>query len=278
LRVPHDEDLVPAEDSNERGHFESKSVVRLNNRLLRRYGGTWSTPPLFPEGWEADPALDDLRAEASSALRGAFGPRPIVFKDPRTCMTLPFWRTVVPLPAAAVLVVRDPVEVAQSLHARSGLRIVHGLAMWERHVRAAAANLEGLDVLSTGFERALSDAGSWCGELVDFLAEVGVKADPRRCPAAIDFLDAGMRHQRPAGSISSGPPKSAQDVYETLVGLAGVHRPWRAPELGTEPEWVADVLGLTADLESLQIAHNSLLRSRAYRTASLLWRATRRQS
>ena len=39
LGMAVDDDLVPASADNEKGHWESRSIVQLNNRLLHRFGG-----------------------------------------------------------------------------------------------------------------------------------------------------------------------------------------------------------------------------------------------
>jgi len=274
LGLPTGDDLVPAEDSNELGHWESRSVVRLNNRLLRHFGGTWSLPPRLSPGWQDDPALDRWRGEAHQSLAAGFGAGPIVIKDPRLCVTLPFWQTVVDAPVAAVFVLRDPAEVAESLRVRSGLRIVHGLAMWERHVRAAAANLHGLATLVVDYGDSLADPAGWCRRLVDFLGDVGVEVEPGRRDGAAGFLDAGLRHHHhPPRLAEPGPGDSARRLFEVLAARQGAHRAWTAPDdLGPEPEWVGDVLGLVSEFEALHIAHGSLRRSRAFRVATTFWK------
>jgi hypothetical protein len=279
LGMPIGEDLAPASTTNERGHWESRSLARFNNRLFGHFGGTWSNPPTLPAGWQDDPSLDGLRAEARRLFEAAFGARPMAFKDPRQCIALPFWQTVVAPPVAALFVFRDPVEVAESLRARSGLRMIHGLALWDRYVRAAAANLEGVPTLAVDYGRILGDPAGWCDELVAFLGNVGVRVDRRRQDEAVAFLDAGLHHHRSDRAAPTGPADSCRRLFEALAGLQGVHDPWQSPPLGPEPDWVDPVLELVgdlerlgSDLETLRKAHASLQRSRALRLSRLLRR------
>jgi hypothetical protein len=272
LGMPTGDDLVPAEESNELGHWESRSLLRLSNRLVRHFGGTWSIPPRLSPGWQDDPALDGLRAQARLAFATAFAGGPIAFKDPRLCITLPFWQTVVQAPSAAVFVLRDPTEVADSLRARSGLRIVHALAMWDRHVRSAAANLRGLPTLVVDYGDTLADPAGWSRRLVDFLGDVGVEVDPGRRDSAEAFLDAGLRHHHAPPAAPPGPADSSRRLFDVLVARHGAHRAWSVPDVGPEPEWVDDVLDLVAELEALHIAYGSLQRSRAFRVARTFWK------
>lgn len=269
LAMPAESDLVPADGSNERGHWESRSLVRCNNRILRHFGGTVFAPPHLEPGWAAAAELDGLRAEAAARFAATFPARPLAWKDPRTCVTLPFWRTVVEPPAAAVLVLRDPVEVARSLQRRSGLLLVHGLALWQRSVRAAAADLDGMATLACDYRHVAEDPVGWASELVEFLAAVGVAVGAGPDEAA-RFVDRGLRHERPDDGGVDGLAAAARDVYEALRTRQGAHHPWAAPDLGPEPPWVDEVLTLTRRHEELGIAHASLRSSRVVRVAARL--------
>ena len=86
----------------------------LNNELLGRLGGTWYAPPALRVGWADDPELDDLRERAAELVESDLAPHDVwAWKDPRTCLTLPFWRELVPdlLP---VVCLREPAETARS--------------------------------------------------------------------------------------------------------------------------------------------------------------------
>ncbi|HXQ74944.1 MAG TPA: hypothetical protein VN791_00510 [Acidimicrobiales bacterium] len=272
LGMPVDDDLVPATADNERGHWESQSIVRLNNQLFRHFGGLLFSPPDLADGWQDDPSLDDLRSEASRRFRASFGPRPIAWKDPRACITLPFWQTVIDPPVAAVFVFRDPVEVARSLRARSGLPVVHGLATWERYVRAAARNLQGIPTLAADFDTVLRDPVAWCDSLVRFLGDQQVDVEPERRAAAVSFLNGDLRHHHGAAEADPGPAAGARLVFDELRRRQGPHAAWQRPDLGPEPEWVDDVLTLARELETVRIAHASLRRSRGVRVVTGFWK------
>ncbi|HVC69382.1 MAG TPA: hypothetical protein VNC61_03860 [Acidimicrobiales bacterium] len=276
LGMPVEDDLIPASADNELGHFESRSLVQMNNRLFRHFGGLLFSPPALLDGWQDDAALEAWRPEAARRFRASFGPdvgtRPIAWKDPRSCITLPFWRTVIDPPTAAVFVFRDPVAVATSLRARSGLPLVHGLAAWERYVRAAAHNLVGLPTIAVDFDQMVGDPTAWCGALADFLGQQGVVIEPKRRRGAEEFVQRDLRHHVAASAPPPGPAAGAWLVLEALRERQGYHPSWKAPEIGPEPEWVNEILDLARQLETLHIAHASLLRSRGVRLVTGLWR------
>jgi Flp pilus assembly protein TadD len=109
---------------NARGHFESTRAVRLNEAVLAYSGGHWLSPPA------------DLRwTAAQAAERDALLAIPnSLLKDPRTLLTLPFWRAS-SLPLRLLGIVRAPLAVARSLSSWRQLPLATGLALWEAHNR-----------------------------------------------------------------------------------------------------------------------------------------------
>ena len=89
---------VPAARSNnESGYFELKELVYLNNDILAYYGGSWDDVPELPPGWEKSDELAYIRDGARVLLERHFADSPLWgWKDPRTCITLPFWQRLVP--------------------------------------------------------------------------------------------------------------------------------------------------------------------------------------
>ncbi len=179
LGMPVDDDLVPATADNERGHWESQSIVRLNNQLFRHFGGLLFSPPDLADGWQDDPSLDDLRSEASRRFRASFGPRPIAWKDPRACITLPFWQTVIDPPVAAVFVFRDPVEVARAsgYGPAAGCRWCTGWRRGRRHGEVVARNLQGIPTLAADFDTVSRDPVGCLDLLVLFLGDQQVDVE-----------------------------------------------------------------------------------------------------
>ena len=110
---------------NRRGNREKLEIMRLNDAVLARSGGAWNQPPATL-AWTPDDAAarDDIVASLERATDGAWG-----FKDPRTLLTLPFWRERLPA-ARLVGSFRHPAQVARSLHARSGFAPEAAFALW----------------------------------------------------------------------------------------------------------------------------------------------------
>ena len=120
LTVPEREDLDCAPE-NAGGHLGGRTLSAFDEGLLNTLGGSWDRPPILTPGWEQVSELDASRRLALDAFEVAFGsdPGPVVFNDPRLSLLLPFWRELLGRPLIAVLVCRDPLEVAASLQAQT---------------------------------------------------------------------------------------------------------------------------------------------------------------
>ncbi len=132
---------IQADEANPRGHWEALPLVDINRDLLEAMGGSWDRPPALAPGWEHETGLDPLRDRARDWLDALFPgkQRPIGFKDPRLCLTLPFWRTVVEVDTV-VLCLREPAALADSLMKRNELDREHSAALWIEYVCASWAN------------------------------------------------------------------------------------------------------------------------------------------
>ena len=271
IATPSEVNPISASRWNERGNFESRALKDLNDRLLFSLGGTWSGPPDLKPGWETDHTLDSRRDQARRSLAKLLPTRPVVWKDPRNCLTLPFWRTVVSPPAAAVFIYRDPLEVARSLQAREDVTLTYGLALWDRYVRSASANLVGLPTMVADYARILQEPAAWMSDIAGYLGEIGVIVSPPRQPTA--WLAAGLRHHN--APAESRPPlaKAQFEVLEALRNHDGPHPAWLAPELGPEPSWVDDVLALRLQADKLR---NTLNQAEQLSRNSRIFRITRR--
>ena len=158
FNVVSPQDRLSPHDSNPE-HWESLSVLRHSDAVLAHFGGTWDAPPQLTQGWENDSGLPGPAA-AAEALHAAYpGPGPSVWKDPRLCLLLPYWRAALEAPMVAILVWRPPLAVARSLRRRDGSPIPYGVALWERYNRSAIANLAGTDVYVLSYDDMVEDPG-----------------------------------------------------------------------------------------------------------------------
>jgi hypothetical protein len=191
---PDDQLNGPGSPQNLKGFYESLPIMALNDRLLEQLGGSWRQPPRLASGWERDRALDGIRAQAAETLRTVFGTAPLWgFKDPRTCLTLPFWQELIG-PAQYVICHRNPLEVARSLRRRDGIAPREALDLWARQIASAINATAGARRIFVGYAELFADRDRALGDLAAFTKVRGGEIEaPVR--AHIDsWLDADLRH------------------------------------------------------------------------------------
>ncbi len=263
LATPTGADLVPAGTKNPKGYWESMSLVAFNSRVLDAVGSGMSCPLTLAAGWELDPSLDLLRGEAPDAVRRAFPEDPWVWKDPRHCLTLAFWADALEIRPVVVLVLRNPLEVAASaMRARSEEGKIYGLALWERYLRQALRQVDGLPVLVASYERVLEDPLAWCAEAHAFLVGAGIEARSHREEEVLAFVEPGLRHNAyTVGDLAEDPDVSRpqRELYYSLEELAGSHLSFSPPELAAEtPTTEALLRERRRSLEMQQALHRAL--------------------
>jgi hypothetical protein len=235
LSLCRDEDLYVGLRANPRGHWESKSLVAFNNRLLEQSGATWFCPPALGAK-ELSRMLKQHASEALATLENAHPRRPWVWKDPRTCVLLPFWSVVLGGRAAYLLVVRHPLEVSDSLARRNGYSPLVSLALWERYTRQAMLGAAGRPTLVCTYDQVLADPLAWCELLVDFLGELGSSVANVQEAVTGAFAMDDLRHSRrswsqlKAGSLISPQQAALAEVARVFT----VQKSYVAPELPAE--------------------------------------------
>src|SRR5262245_25499829 len=179
LGVPLGEsaDLMPANEDNPHGYWESSALRLMNDELLEKLGGTWSAPPRLEPGWESSADLRLLSIRARLLFPSVYRTSVWIWKDPRNCLLFPFWVKTLRIRPVVVLVRRNPLEIWRSLARRDGLSKPTALALWERYMRHAIVHASGLPVFSLAYERLLQDPLEQCHAVRSFLVAQGITCE-----------------------------------------------------------------------------------------------------
>jgi GT2 family glycosyltransferase len=253
LALPPAADLLGRRRGNEHGHFESQSLLDECDEVLRRLGGAWDDPPVA----SSDPTFSDelaaLLERARSTFGAAFSDRrsAACWKDPRIALLLPFWRQAIDRPLAAVLCVRHPLEVAQSLEHRDAMALPAGLALWERYMRSALGGLAGLPVFVSEYAEAMAQPAEWRRQAVDWLATLGVVVNDTHA-AGEQALNPALRHfhtgNRQTDDRDDEVASGQLRLYEELRALRGPHESFAYEPDSDESAWTAYVLRTRGDV------------------------------
>lgn len=246
-----EEQLTPSE-WNRDGFWERQDVLHLNERLLDLMRPDladwpaqkgWMKIPPDPAPVLADHLLRDWRRDRDRVFsRVKDENRPWLIKDPRLCLTLPWWREAAP-DAPVLLVFRNPLEIARSLNQRNGLDLLDTMALWEAYMCSALRAAEGKillvslhDLLADPVDQlarilqALADYGAplpgadRAGDAVEQIRRDWLQGTDRSEPAEAFFSHEGaeLLASLAAGTVPNAPPSFSPLCRQRLEHLNGV--------------------------------------------------------
>lgn len=189
---PKKDFLAPA-PNNPEGFWESRSFLRLNDAILKTLGGSWDQPPrMNVASWADEPNLHRLSEKASQLTQRFEGREPWGWKDPRNCLTLPLWRSL--LPEMKVLVcVRNPLAVAKSLWLRDGISYADSFNLWLTYNRRVLASAPAEIRLITHYDTYLHDPRAELHRVVHW---AGLSATDDRVERACQRIASSLVHHR----------------------------------------------------------------------------------
>ena len=228
-------DLIAADSRNAKGYWESTNLTNFQELLLRRLGGSWDAPPTLTHGWERSTRLLFELGRARRIFRHVYGDLPVwIWKDPRTSLTLPFWRRALRPRVLTVIIHRNPLEVARSLAERDGFDTKRSLTLWEHYNRSLLMNANGLPALVLSYDDLVRQPLAVTGRVREFLAEQRL---PVRRPSVDEigtFVDQRLRHTVfDDADLASDPrvTESQRKLFRTLLSLEGRHDQLRANDI-----------------------------------------------
>ena len=190
--------LLEPNEYNALGYWESSEISELNDAILESAGSSWDDWEAFHQGWYASPVADEFRRRARTVLENEFGDsRLFVLKDPRVCRLLEFWidalKDIAAAPVIAVTI-RNPLEVAASLHHRDMIDPSIGLLLWLRHVLDAEEASRDRRRVFVRYEDLL---GNWGETAIRLGRELGVIWPKRSSSSEMEieaYLTPSQRH------------------------------------------------------------------------------------
>ena len=203
-----------------RGHWERWEIVEFHDRILalfnRDYNGRFHDFAL-PVAWWADPRVAMIRREIVAFLEGRMGEGYFGFKDPRTVRLMPVWHQILrelKLEPKVVLCLRNPAQVARSLHARDGLDAAMGEYRWLVYMMDFFRFTHGLDFCVVDYEGWFDSPDTNIEKLQKFLDLPWPQSESDLALVLSDLIDRNLRHDGSAHRDPSLP------LVRTLYKLA----------------------------------------------------------
>lgn len=243
LPICRDDDLQTGPD-NPTGHWESASLINFNDRILKMFGGTVEAPSLMSFGWEESEQAKALHDEASKVFKSAFPTDVWVWKDPRTCLTLPFWRDVWTSMPVAVLVYREPLEIFISMHKRNGISKAHCIALWERYLRSALLGSVGMPLVIIDYDDLLRNPATAVSRLSEEIGRLGVAISGNVAQAAECVSTTYGKSRELNYSLERDPDvtQAQKSLIATVRTLPKSSAQFSAPDLGNESASTTELL------------------------------------
>jgi hypothetical protein len=233
---PESEFMPPGPDNPE-GYWENIHFVEINNRILAHLDAGWDLAPAVCKGWEVRPQLAPLRKESAELIERFNAHEPWGWKDPRNSLTLPFWIELIPN-MKALVVLRNPLEAAQSLQARNFSSVALGLKLWLTHNQSILSGVRPEDRVVTHYDSYFYAPRAELRRVLDLL---NIPASEKEVDEACTCVFPSLRHQRvPTEALSSDAPSEILRCYVDLCEQAGPvyqaslrkeeYVPWRLDE------------------------------------------------
>ena len=210
---------------NDKGYFEHNDIADLDDEVLIALDSCWDDilPWKDSNPWE-NRVLEKYSKRLAHYIRRDFAKADVwAVKDPRVCRLLPWWQGVLQnlgIEAYYLLVLRRPLEVADSLQRRDGFSLEKSLLLWAEHnlqaefwTRKAPRTVVLFDRLLAEPEREL--------ERIETALNLHFPVSPCKATHFIhEFLSIDLRHQK--ARIFLGESTIEQIVNEAFTVLSTI--------------------------------------------------------
>ncbi len=226
---------MPADAHNEGGYWEHVKFLALNEAILHEVGAAWDSPPPPTADWTRVSGLPRLRGRAEVLLDEFSAREPWAWKDPRTSLTLPFWRVLCP-DLKVIICIRNPFEVAVSLRRRGGASYAFGIRLWLLYNRQLLDLFDPSRAVVMHYASVLFNPQREARRIADFL---NLGSSITRISDASAAAQRPLRHSQftTRDLLSAGLAREPLRLYLRLCQLAE----WRDADDETAAEAVAAI-------------------------------------
>lgn len=258
-------EVMLAHEDNPSGFWEPQAVADLNDEILQALDSEWDDVFAFrPKEYLSNfdqyyigRAVDLLQQEFN-------GSELIVLKDPRISVLTTFWDRALREAGFSthyVIMVRNPLEVAESLRVRDAFPREKSLLLWSSYMIAVDRDTREHARTFVSYEQLM---GEWRSVRDRIQIDTGIPFPRNTAAAALEidrFLDRRLRHHL----VASGDLQSRADVTDEVKALFRIFSD--ACE-GAQVE-VATVEKVRTELEKIEATVGPLVADLKGRTRSL---------
>jgi hypothetical protein len=216
--------MGPQPNNNETGFWEPASISILNDEILEALDSEWDDVFAF----RPRPYLSNFDrfyvARAVELLEQEFhGAELIVLKDPRISVLSKFWERALREAGYAtqyVVMVRNPLEVAESLRARDAFPREKSLLLWSSYLVAVERDSRDRARIFVSYDQLMNDWRS-VQRRIEGAAGIPFPRDTAAAAIEIDrFLERRLRHHEAAAQelfARSDIPEHVKTLYRIFL-------------------------------------------------------------
>jgi hypothetical protein len=272
--------LMGADPCNQRGLFESLAIACAHDELLLSARSHWHDWRQIEPQWLRSPAAQTHRQRIMEIVADEFADEAfIVVKDPRICRFVPFTRSLLAdldYRCAAILPLRNPLEVALSLQRRNGFALSKSGLLWLRHVLDAEFYSRDMPRYFLSYEAFVRDWRSVLDRLTDQvgIAWPGWSTDSSQ--KIDEFLTDELYHERASFEQIEDLAEVSPLVLEAYTILMKIVAAGETAELRDDLDRVRNkfdegcrIFGAAVAAEELATANQNLIAERDSLAAAL---------
>ena len=217
--------MLETQPDNPKGFFENKYVVLANDCVLETLNTSWDDTFPFPTDWrnrfEGSQLLEDIRSFLRTEIVDG---QLSALKDPRLCKLLPLWLPLFEsenITPHIALLIRNPLEIADSLNRRNSFSTEKSLVLWMQHMIDAERNTRHLPRGFVKFESLLAQTQQSIEQVFKSACLESPRFSAGNSKELSQFLDQNMRHHEVSeGELDANCPKVVADYYRLLCKIS----------------------------------------------------------
>lgn len=210
---------LKASHENPKGFWERRDVIAVNKELMALECCDWNHLPHWNFTKKSNPPAS-LIEKMQLILQDLDKNNHWFIKEPRMCLTLSYWLPLLNNPIA-LIVYRDPHEIAVSLKTRNQMSYDYSIALWEYYAVSLLNQSQHLPRIFVSHAALLSRPMDTCEYLFNELSLKGAKhlTMPHR-DAVEEFIDPKLYRSKPINSEMQPLSDEQKYLCDLLQGAA----------------------------------------------------------
>lgn len=216
----YEDDFAPPAADNPEGFWENLRFVEINDQILAVFNGAWDCPPVVPPGWETSAQVQPLQTQAAQLVESFSNKEYWGWKDPRTCLTLPFWQPLLP-ELKVIICLRNPLSVVASLRKRNEyMSDQFGFNLWETYYERLLTTIQEGNYLITHYDSYFYNPQAEIRRLIRFL---DLNVSDKIIELASQTISSNLRHHYISinHTLKSDISINSKKLYWNMCGNAG---------------------------------------------------------